>query len=241
MSQPIIKINNVSKKFTSLAKKDSISTKKHHNVLLALDNVSLTVNPGETISLIGLNGSGKTTLLRIISGIYKPDSGTIEVKGKMAPLLQIGTGFKEELNAEENIIMYGILLGFSKKEIQEKVDSIIKFAELDRFRKEKLKNFSNGMKSRLGFSTALKIDSDILLIDEVLSVGDAPFRKKSFNAFLDFKKQKKTIIFTGHNIKTIQEISDRVALLHEGKILKIGKPDEIAELYEEIIKTKNKV
>jgi len=241
LQYPIIKICNVSKKFRSPSKKgiSRVHKKNYSSDLLALDNVSFDVYPGETISLIRLNGSGKTTLLRIISGIYKPDTGTVEVKGKMAPLLQIGAGFKDELNAEENIIMYGILLGFSKKEIQEKVDNTIQFAELERFRKEKLKNFSSGMKSRLGFSTALQINPDILLVDEILAVGDAAFRKKSYKAFLEFKKLHKTIIFTGHNITTIKEISDRVVLLHNGKILKIGKPNEVAEFYEEIIKTKN--
>ena len=236
-----IQLSNVSKKFDLHEAKKKFADDNFTNgnndsrYILVLDNVSFSVPKGETLALIGLNGSGKTTLLRLISGIYQPDSGTVDVKGRLAPLLQIGTGFKEELDAEENIIMYGILLGFTEKEIEKKIDDIIKFAELEKFRKVKLKYFSTGMRSRLAFSTALQVDPDILLVDEILAVGDAPFRDKSFNAFLQFKNQNKTIIYTTHNIDTISKISDRVALIHQGRVLKIGQTDEVINLYQKII------
>jgi len=205
------------------------------NIIFVLDDISFTIHKGETVGLIGLNGSGKTTLLRIISGVYNPDSGYVKTSGKLAPLLQIGTGFREELDAEENIIMYGIILGFTKKSIQQQIDKIIEFAELDKFRKVKLKDFSTGMKSRLGFATAIQINPDILLVDEVLSVGDAAFRKKSFDAFTKFKQNHKTIVYTTHSTNMITKLSDRVILIDQGKIIKIGKPDEVVKLYQEIV------
>lgn len=208
--------------------------------LTALNDVSFRIKKGETIGVMGLNGQGKTTLLKIIAGIYKPDSGNVTVNGKLAPLLQVGTGFNKELNAEENIIIYGMLLGFTKNEIKSKVDKIIKFAELEKFRHMKLKNYSSGMKAKLGFGTALEVEPDIMLIDEVLSVGDKAFKEKSFNAFLSFKKRNKTILFTAHNDDLISELSDRVILIDKGHVVKIGKPDEVISVYKEIVEDHKK-
>ena len=208
--------------------------------LTALNDVSFTIKKGETIGVIGLNGQGKTTLLKTIAGIYKPDSGNVTVNGKLAPLLQVGTGFNKELNAEDNIIIYGMLLGFTKNEIKSKVDKIIKFAELEKFRHMKLKNYSSGMKAKLGFGTALEVEPDIMLIDEVLSVGDKAFKEKSFNAFLSFKKRNKTILFTAHNDDLISELSDRVILIDKGHVVKIGKPDEVISVYKEIVEDHKK-
>ncbi|MDH3765109.1 MAG: sulfotransferase [Nitrosopumilus sp.] len=241
MNSIAIKLSNVSKKF-DLNKNKNMSKRSHKtnkpsNQILALDNISLTIEKGETIGIIGLNGSGKTTLLRIISGIYQSDSGSVLINGNLAPLLQIGTGFKKELDAEENIIINGLLLGFSKNEIKRKIDDIIKFAELERFRKLKLKDYSTGMRSRLAFSTAIQINPDILLVDEILAVGDAVFKEKSFEIFLNFKKQKKTIVYTTHSINMISDLSDRVILMDQGRILKIGKPSDVISYYKEIIKT----
>jgi len=177
----------------------------------------------------------------LISGIYPPDSGSINVIGQLAPLLQIGTGFNNDLDAEENIIMYGMLLGLTKFEIKAKINKIIEFAELEKFRNMKLKDFSTGMRARLGFSTALEINPDILLVDEVLSVGDAIFREKSFQAFLSFKKNHKTIVYTTHNLKMVSELSDRVILIDHGKIVKIGKPNEVIPVYQEIIQAHKKI
>jgi len=203
--------------------------------VVGLKNVSFNVLEGEMLGIIGLNGSGKTTLLRTIAGIYNPDTGSVHVKGRLAPILQIGIGFRDELNAKENIILLGMLMGFSKTEIIHKMDSILEYAELEDFADMKLRQFSAGMRARLSFSVALQVDPDILLIDEVLSVGDLVFREKSFDSFLSFKKNKKTIVYTTHNLNMISELSDRVLLLHHGKNVMIGKPDEVIEKYKEII------
>lgn len=237
-----VELKNVAKTFYTNKRRGIFdilkdSTGKNQNIkITALDNLSFSINKGETIGLIGLNGSGKTTLLRIISGIYPPDSGNVVIKGKIAPLLQIGIGFNNELNAEENIIIYGMLLGLSKLEAKSKIDKIIEFAELEKFRNLKLQNYSTGMRARLGFGTALEVNPDILLVDEVLAVGDEVFRKKSFEAFLSFKKNHKTIIFATHALKMIEELSDRVILMDKGKIIKFGIPSEVIPVYREIIK-----
>jgi len=203
--------------------------------LIALDDISFTVSKGEMVGIIGANGSGKTTLLRTIGGIYYPDSGKISVRGKLAPLLQIGTGFHEELIARENIMMYGMLLGLSKNNILGKIEKIIDFAELKGFENMKLKNYSAGMQARLGFSTALEIEPDILLVDEILAVGDISFGKKSFDAFMKFKDANKTILYTTHNIDILPQLCDRVILLNKGKMIMIGKPNEAIQKYKEIM------
>ena len=216
--------------------KDAAKGALKNQVIVGLDGISFDVKKGEMLGIIGLNGGGKTTLLRTISGIYQQDTGTIEIHGKMAPQLQVGVGFHQELNARDNIIMSGLLLGMKKHEIESKIESIMEFAELDIFAEMKLKNFSSGMKVRLGFSTALQINPDILLIDEILSVGDAHFREKSFQAFLDFKKSKKTILYATHNLAKLEELCDRVILIHKGKQEMIDKPQEVVKKYQEILK-----
>ena len=202
--------------------------------LVALENISFSVPKGEILSIIGPNGSGKTTLLRTIAGVYKPTSGNVQVNGRMSPLMQLGAGFQPELNAQENIIINGMLLGFSKSSMQEKVKEIIQYAELEKFTNLKLKQFSTGMRARLAFSIAMDIDPDVLLVDEILSVGDKNFRKKSYETFMIFKKKKKTILHVTHNIGNLSEYSDRVLLLDKGKNVMIGKPDEVLEKYQNI-------
>ena len=219
--------------FTKL---NDISKDSGNNLVHSIDDVSFSVKKGEMLGVIGLNGSGKTTLLRIITGVYQPDSGSVKVQGKMAPLLQIGTGFHPELNSQENIMMYGLLLGLNKEEIKSKIPAILEFAELQDFTEMKLKNYSTGMRARLGFSTALQVDPDILLVDEVLAVGDAAFKEKSSKAFLSFKERGKTIVYTTHNIRSVSKLSDRVLLLDKGKLVMIGKPKEVVAKYDEIVK-----
>jgi len=210
------------------------------NIIKSLDQVSFSVDKGEMLGIIGLNGSGKTTLLRTIAGIYRPDSGSVKVNGKMAPILHIGTGFHHELDARENIIMNGLLLGMTKNEIQQKVDQILEFSELQDFSEMKLKHYSAGMRARLAFSTALEVNPDILLVDEVLAVGDMAFRQKSAEKFLSFKKNGKTILYTTHDLTSISELSDRVLLIHRGKVVKIGKPNEVIQKYKEIVSQQKK-
>ncbi len=232
-----VDVKNVSKTF-EIEKLRGISgiTKSvnANKTLVALDDVSFQIQKGEVLSIIGLNGSGKTTLLRIIAGVYLPDKGSVQVNGSLSPLMQLGAGFQNDLNAQENIIMNGMLLGLSKNEIESKVDSVMEYAELEKFSNMQLKHYSSGMRARLAFATAMQINPDILLVDEILSVGDKDFRKKSYESFLSFKKDKKTILHATHNLEKIPELSDRVLLLDKGKNVMIGKPDEVIKKYHEI-------
>jgi len=241
MNEIAIYVKNISKIF-KLSKPFGISTIIHSNskqqkTLTALDEITFSVNKGEVLGIIGLNGSGKTTLLRIIAGVYQPTNGTVEVNGQLSSLMQLGTGFHGDLDAGENIVMNGMLLGISKTEITANVESILEFAELEKFAYMKLKYFSSGMRARLAFATAMKIDSDILLMDEVLSVGDKDFQKKSYESFLSFTKKNKTIIHATHNLNRLSEFSNRVLLLHEGRKVMIGEPDEVIQSYKKLRRT----
>ena len=208
--------------------------------LVALDKVSFTVKEGEMFGIIGVNGSGKTTLLRTVAGIYKPDSGVVSVKGRMAPLLQIGTGFSNELNSSENIILSGMLLGIPKSEMKKKISQIIEFAELQDFSGMKLMHYSAGMRARLAFSTALQVNADVLIVDEILAVGDMGFMEKSFNAFLSFKEKGKTILYSTHNLNKLPNLCDRVLLLNKGKVVMIDEPNKVIEKYRELVKLQKK-
>ena len=234
MKETAIELKNISKVFDVQTKKLGSVSNGESKKLVALSDVSLEISQGETVALLGLNGSGKTTLLRVMSGIYEPESGSVKVTGRLAPLLQIGTGFNVELDAKDNIKMYGLLLGFSKQEIESKIDSIIEFAGLQKFSKMKIKNYSTGMRARLGFATAFQINPDILLVDEVLAVGDENFRRKSFKEFFKFKEQGKTIVFTTHNLNWVSKLADKAALLSDGKLIEFGSPSEVLEKYESL-------
>jgi len=239
MENLAIKVDKVSKSFMlrkpgGIAKTLLRSKHKQPKFLKALENISFTVNRGEILGLIGLNGSGKSTLLRVISGVYKPDSGSVTVNGKLSPLMQLGSGFQPDLDAYENIIMNGMLLGIPKKEIRNKVHGVIQYAGLEKFSGMKIRHYSSGMRSRLAFSTAMQINPDILLVDEIFAVGDKDFQKKSFETFLQFKKEKKTIIHASHNLPTMAEYSDRILLLEQGRIRSIGQPDEVIKEYRKI-------
>jgi len=237
MNELAIKVKNVTKTF-KLAKPFLFSRFFHSNsnqnkTLKVLDDITFSVNKGEVLSIIGLNGSGKTTLLRIIAGVYRPTNGSVEVSGQMSALMHLGTGFNGDLDAAENIVQNGMLLGISKTKITENVYDILEYAELEKFAHMKLKYFSSGMRARLAFSTAMKIDPDILLIDEVLSVGDKDFQKKSYESFLSFTKKNKTIIHVTHNLNRLSEFSNRVLLLHEGRNVMMGEPDEVIKSYKQ--------
>ncbi len=215
--------------------------KRHYEILQALDNVSFNVKHGEIFGIIGINGSGKTTLLRIISRIYTPDSGSVDVKGTIIPILALGLGFHPELTAITNIYQSSILLGFPKEEISKRVDDIIKFAELEKFADTKVKNFSNGMLMRLAFATSVLVDPDILIVDEVLAVGDIRFQKKCAETILSFKKRGKAIIFVSHDMKVIQEYADRAMFLNNGKAEKIGSPADVIASYGDFCRARDKL
>lgn len=243
MDETAISIKNLNKKFRLYhEKRDSVyetiigffNKKKYYENLTVLDDISVDIKKGEMFGIIGRNGIGKTTLLRLMAGIYKPDSGKITVNGSLIPFLGLGTGFNVELTARDNVITYGKLLGFSKKEIENKLDRIVEFAELEKFIDTKLKNFSSGMYARLAFSTAVQVDPDIILMDEILSVGDIGFQNKSHETFLKFKREKKTIVLVTHDLNVILENCDRAMFLNNGKIVSIGEPKEVVLEYKKL-------
>lgn len=238
MEDYAVVVENISKFFKSSSIKD-INPKFKQKGILALDDISFKVKKGQMLAIIGFNGSGKTTLLRTIAGIYKPDLGSIKVNGRIAPILQIGTGFHLELDAKENIMNYGLLLGIQKKELESKIPKIIDFAELDKFSELKLKHYSTGMRARLAFSSALQIDADVLLVDEILAVGDRIFREKSFDAFTELIKNGATILYTTHNLDKIYDMAEQVLLINQGEMVMLGKPEEVIKKYRELNKNSN--
>ncbi len=201
--------------------------------LQALKGISIEVSPGESLGIIGHNGAGKSTLLKVISGVIKPNEGTVRVQGKLAPLIELTAGFDPDLTGRENIYLNASILGFSRREIDRKCDRIIEFSELQDFIDSPLKNFSSGMVSRLGFSIATEVDPDILIIDEVLAVGDASFKRKSMERILEFRKSGTMIIFVSHNMEEIRSLCGKVVWLDHGVIKMTGEPERVIPRYEE--------
>jgi len=233
-----IEVKNISKSF-NLPKKGSSNVTnwfENKNKFFALKNISFKVPKGKMYAIMGLNGSGKTTLLRVIAGIYKQDSGSVEISGKLAPILHIKTGFNDEYTAKDNIVTSGIILGIDKQVISKKIDKIICFAELEKFTNLKLKHYSSGMKGRLACSIALEIKPDVLLMDEILTTGDIKFKKKSFESFLKFVNDDKTILFTTHSLSMSAKLADKIILIDHGKLIMVGEPDKVIEKYKEIAK-----
>ncbi len=196
-----------------------------------LSDISFDVKKGEFFGIVGRNGSGKSTMLKLLAGIYVPDAGTISVKGSLTPFIELGVGFNPELTGRENVFLNGALLGFNRSEMDTMYNDIVDFAELERFMDQKLKNYSSGMQVRLAFSIAIKVNSDILLLDEVLAVGDAAFQKKCFDYFRKLKKDKKTVIFISHDMNAVREYCDRAMLIEKGRILTSGSVDKVAQRY----------
>lgn len=200
----------------------------------ALRDISLTIKKGEFFGILGRNGSGKSTLLKILAEIYKPTEGSVHTKGKLVPFIELGVGFNPELTGKENVYLNGALLGFDRKEIAERYDDIVAFAELEPFMNQKLKNYSSGMQVRLAFSVATRAEADILLIDEVLAVGDADFQRKCYNYFQSLKKEKKTVVFVSHDMSAVKEFCDRAILIESSKIVSEGRADKIANEYSQL-------
>ena len=196
-----------------------------------LKDVSFNIQQGDFIGIVGRNGSGKSTLLKLLAGIYTPTKGAIHVGGKLVPFIELGVGFNHELTGRENVFLNGALLGFNRKEMEAMYDDIVSFAELRRFMDQKLKNYSSGMQVRLAFSIAIKAHGDILLLDEVLAVGDAAFQQKCFDYFETLKREKKTVVFISHDMGAVSRFCNRAIYIKNGKIIKEGNPDDIAELY----------
>lgn len=234
-----IQIKNLHKKFSiPREKRDTLKENILHfhkrvgkEDFKALEDVNLTIHPGEFIGIIGKNGSGKSTLLKIIANIYKPTAGDVLVNGSVSPFLELGIGFNGDLSARENVYLNGIILGLARKEIDAKYNHIVKFADLHDFMEMKLKNFSSGMQVRLAFAIAATVDADIYLCDEVLAVGDIDFQKKSLNTFFDLKKAGKTVIYVSHDLDTIKEFCTKTVLLDKGKVVKAGSTNAVVDYY----------
>ena len=197
----------------------------------ALKNINFEVSAGETVGIIGKNGAGNSTILGLLAGVIKPSSGQVTINGRIAPLLELGAGFHTELSGRENILLNGILLGMLKREVEEKIDSIIEFSELEEFINQPIRTYSSGMLARLGFSVAVHCEPDILLLDEVLSVGDQDFQKKCIEKILGFKRSGKTIVFVSHSAKQIEQICDRLIWIDHGQIHSAGETKTIISDY----------
>jgi len=201
----------------------------------ALRDINFEIKKGEFFGIVGRNGSGKSTLLKIIAGIYKPNEGSVTINGRLVPFIELGVGFNPELTGRENTYLNGALMGFSQKEVDAKYTSIVDFAELERFMDQKLKNYSSGMQVRLAFSVAtILAESDILLVDEVLAVGDADFQKKCFDYFRTLKRLQKTVIFVSHDMNAVIEYCDRAILIEDSKLVAEGNPEKIAISYQKL-------
>jgi ABC-type polysaccharide/polyol phosphate transport system ATPase subunit len=198
----------------------------------ALQDVSFNVDAGEFFGIVGPNGSGKSTLLKIIAGIYRQDTGRVHVNGLLSPFIELGVGFNPELTARDNIRINGTLLGLSKRELDERYEEIVAFSELGRFVDQKLKNFSSGMQVRLAYAIGIQVDFDVLLLDEVLAVGDAAFQEKCFATFERFRAEGRTIVLVTHDLGVVRRFADRVALLLDGQVQALGPPDDVTEQYE---------
>lgn len=205
--------------------------KKGYREFTPLKGISFEIEKGEFFGIVGRNGSGKSTLLKTIAGIYQPNQGSVEVNGRLVPFIELGVGFNHELTGRENIYLNGALLGFSNQEVDAMYDEIVAFAELEDFMEEKLKNYSSGMQVRLAFSIAIRAKSDILLLDEVLAVGDEAFQRKCENYFRQLRKQKKTVVLVTHSMGNVRKYCSRAMLIRDGKIVSCGNPDDVANEY----------
>jgi len=209
--------------------------KAYHKKFYATKNLNLEIKKGEVVGIVGKNGSGKSTLLKLITGVLKPDEGNISVQGNISALLELGSGFNPEFTGLQNIYFYGTILGFTKQEMEERLDDIIAFADIGDFLYQPLKTYSSGMKSRLGFAVAVHIDPEILILDEVLAVGDILFRRKCYAKMEEFFKSGKTIIYVSHDANSINQLCTRAVFLNEGNIAMDASPKEVTTFYEKFL------
>jgi len=235
-----IKVEDVSKIFrlphekSSSIKSSIVNFYKHkkgYELQEALSDITFEVKKGEFFGIVGRNGSGKSTLLKLLAGIYTPSKGAITVNGKLTPFIELGVGFNPELTGRENVYLNGALLGFNRKEMRAMYRDIVEFAELEKFMDQKLKNYSSGMQVRLAFSIAIRAQTDILLLDEVLAVGDISFQKKCYNYFGQLRSEGKTVVLVSHDMAAIEKYCTKAILMHQGKVLDGGAPKEIASKY----------
>lgn len=238
----MIKIDNVSMKFNLEIEKDfsmkqafvnlfTKKKKKKNDDFYALKNVSFTVDKGEVVGLIGSNGAGKSTLLKVVSGVMKPTSGKVTVQGVISPMIELGAGFDGNLTARENIYLNGAILGYSKKFLDSKFDEIVEFSELKDFLDVPVKNFSSGMTAKLAFSIATVVNPEILIVDEILSVGDIKFQEKSKKKMMEMIKGGTTVLYVSHSLQSIKELCTKVVWLEHGKVVKIGDTEKVCDAY----------
>ena len=238
----MIKLENVSMKFNLGIEKEfylkqafidlfNFKKKKKKEEFWALKDISFEVQKGEVVGLIGSNGAGKSTMLKVVSGVMKPTKGKVTVNGIISPMIELGAGFDQELTARENIYLNGAILGYSKKFIEEKFDEIVEFSELKDFLDVPVRNFSSGMTAKLAFSIATIVNPEILIVDEILSVGDIKFQEKSKNKMLEMIKGGTTVLYVSHSLESIKELCDKVIWIEHGKIVKMGKTKEICDEY----------
>jgi ABC-2 type transport system ATP-binding protein len=239
-SQPAIRVESVTQRFRIIQERpdtlrELFAKLLRHEVTYhdfdAVKDLSLEVPKGQMLGIIGPNGSGKSTLLKIIAGVYKPTAGHVHIEGTIAPLIELGAGFHHELTGRENILLNGLLMGYSKEEMQHREHSIIEFAEIGDFIDSPIKQYSSGMHMRLAFAVATEVDPDILIMDEILAVGDASFQEKCFARIRKFRESGKTILFVSHNMPQIVSQCDRGILLDRGSVIAQGDPAEVAEYY----------
>lgn len=224
-------LNNISIRKTFLRRR------KRDEVFEAVKHISFSVMEGDIMGIIGKNGSGKSTLLRSIAGIFSPNSGTIDLKGHSVSLMALGVGFKESLSGRENIILSGMLLGFSEKEIETRAQDIIDFAEIGEFIDRPVRTYSSGMHSKLAFAITAMLETDIMLVDEVLSVGDERFKKKSLAKMKELITDKnRTVIIVSHSIETLKELCNSVLWIHDGKMMELGEPESVLTHYKDFMK-----
>src|SRR6201994_5129192 len=241
LDAPIV-VDSVSKKFrvpearTHTPKESAMHPLRRsgHEAFSALNDVSFAVERGEFFGIVGRNGGGKSTLLKCLAGIYNVDRGRIWCRGRMSPFIELGVGFNPDLAALDNVVMNGIMLGLTPKQARERYEQVIEFAELEEFQDLKLKNYSSGMHVRLAFSVAIQVDAEILLIDEVLAVGDAAFQQKCFDVFNEMRDKGKTILFVTHDMGSLQRFCHRALLLEKGTPILLGEPKDVADRYLEI-------
>lgn len=236
----VISVENVSKTFKLPHEKqnsikglflDSFKGKRTYEKQKVLKDVSFEVKKGDFFAIVGRNGGGKSTMLKLLAGIYSSDKGAIHVRGKLIPFIELGVGFNPELTGRENVFLNGALLGFNRKEMLAMYDEIVEFAELEKFMDQKLKNYSSGMQVRLAFSIAIRAKGDILLLDEVLAVGDAAFQQKCFDYFRELKQNKKTVVFVSHDMAAVQRFCNKAIYIRKGELIQAGSPSDISDIY----------
>lgn len=242
-TEPAIVVDHVSKSFkiplegsSGIKQKliNQLKGRRGYREFTTLKDVSFSIKKGEFFGIVGRNGSGKSTLLKIIANIYTPEKGSVQVNGDLVPFIELGVGFNPELTGRENIYLNGALLGFSHQEIESMYKGIVDFAELHEFMEERLKNYSSGMQVRLAFSIAIRAKSDILLLDEILAVGDEAFQKKCIDYFYSIKKSGQTVILVTHDMTNVERFCDRALVLHDSKMMGIYKPAEAKKIYEQL-------